>query len=302
MPRVLDEPCLLTVHAHPDDESSKGPATVARYHASGVRTVLVCCTGGEEGDILNPAMDRPEVRQRLPEVRRDELARAAEIIGYDEVVWLGYRDSGMPDSTANDHPDSFAQASLDQAVERLVRVIRRVRPQVMVAYPEDQSEYPHPDHLRVHDIAIAGFHAAADPERYPDAGDPHEPLKLYYTVWPVARMKMVHEKFVELGMESPFGEEWLARLERREQPFTTSIDVSGFSDVRRQALLAHATQVDPTSRMWFGLPPQVMESIHPHDEYQLARSAVGNTDGPEDDLFVGVPGMPPRGAPPASPG
>ncbi len=114
-------------------------------------------------------------------------------------------------------------------------------------------------------------------------------------------MKMVHEKFVELGMESPFGEEWLARLERREQPFTTSIDVSGFADVRREALLAHATQVDPTSRMWFGLPPQVMESIHPHDEYQLARSAVGSTDGPEDDLFAGVPGIPPRSAPSASP-
>jgi len=302
MPRVVDEPCLLTVHAHPDDESSKGPATVARYHASGVRTVLVCCTGGEEGDILNPAMDRPEVRENLPEVRREELREAAEIIGYDEVVWLGYRDSGMPNTTANANPDSFAQASLDQAVERLVTVIRRVRPQVIVGYPENQSEYPHPDHLRAHDIALAGFQAAGDPGRYPDAGDPYSPYKLYYTVWPVARMKMVHDKFVELGLESPFGEEWLARLERLDQPFTTSIDVSGFADVRRQALLAHATQVDPNSRMWFGLRPEVMDSIHPHDEYQLARSTVGGTDGPEDDLFSGVPGLASLGVPPSSPG
>src|SRR3954471_3453552 len=89
--------CLLTVHAHPDDESSKGAGTVAKYHAQGVRTVLVCCTGGEEGDILNPAMDRPEVRSNLHDVRLEELRRAAEVIGYDELVMLGYRDSGMPD-------------------------------------------------------------------------------------------------------------------------------------------------------------------------------------------------------------
>src|SRR6267143_261548 len=91
-------PCLLMVHAHPDDESSKGAGSIARYHADGVRTVLVCCTGGEAGDILNPAMDRPEVRERLNDVRMEELARATEVIGYDEVVMLGYRDSGMPDT------------------------------------------------------------------------------------------------------------------------------------------------------------------------------------------------------------
>src|SRR5687767_10327546 len=107
---MADPLCLLTVHAHPDDESSKGAGTVAKYHAEGVRTVLVCCTGGEEGDILNPAMDKPEVRERLHEVREQELRRAAEVIGYDEVRLLGYRDSGMPDSEANANPASFFQA------------------------------------------------------------------------------------------------------------------------------------------------------------------------------------------------
>ena len=116
--------CVLTVHAHPDDEASKGSATVARYAAAGVRSTLVCCTGGEEGDILNPALDRPEVRANLADVRRDELARAAEAIGYDTVHLLGYRDSGMADSPTNDHPECFAQAPLDEAVERLVRIIR----------------------------------------------------------------------------------------------------------------------------------------------------------------------------------
>src|SRR5579872_5793566 len=129
--------CLMTVHAHPDDEASKGPATVARYHDEGVHTVLVCCTGGEEGDILNPAMDRPEVRENLSEIRRQELEESTRIIGYDEVVMLGYRDSGMPDSEANADPRCFAKAPLEEAVGRLVAVIRRVRPQVMVTYADD---------------------------------------------------------------------------------------------------------------------------------------------------------------------
>jgi mycothiol S-conjugate amidase len=98
-----DPLCLLTIHAHPDDESSKGAGTVAKYHAEGVRTVLVCCTDGAAGDILNPAMDREDVKADLPKVREQELERAAAIIGYDEVVMLGYRDSGMPDSDHNHH-------------------------------------------------------------------------------------------------------------------------------------------------------------------------------------------------------
>src|SRR3546814_8966033 len=143
MPEPL---CLLTVHAHPDDESSKGAGTVARYHAEGVRTVLVCCTGGEEGDILNPAMDRDEVRADLPAVRKAELDQAAEIIGYDEVVMLGYRDSGMPDSEANARPQAFANADFDEAVGRLVAEIRRTRPQVAITSGDEQKGYPHPDH------------------------------------------------------------------------------------------------------------------------------------------------------------
>ena len=167
-----DRLCLLCVHAHPDDEASKGAPTVARYHAEGIRTVLVCCTGGEEGDILNPAMDTPEVRADIGRIRMAELKAATDIIGYDETVLLGYRDSGMPDSEANTRPDSFAQAPLDEAVGRLVAVIRRERPQVIVTYGDNQNEYPHPDHLRVHEISVLAFDAAGDPDRFPDAGPP----------------------------------------------------------------------------------------------------------------------------------
>ena len=204
-----DQLRLLTVHAHPDDESSKGAGTVARYHDEGARCVLVCCTGGEAGSILNPAMDTPEVHADLPAVRRRELASAAEIIGYDEVIWLGYRDSGMPDTPENEDPRCFARADLDEAVGRLVEIIRRERPHVIVTYPDRQEGYPHPDHLRVHDISVIAFDAAGDPDRFPDAGDPWQPLKLYYTMWSGKRIKAMHEKMLELGIESPFDERWL---------------------------------------------------------------------------------------------
>src|SRR5438874_7746486 len=137
--------CLLTVHAHPDDEASKGSGTVARYSAEGIRTVLVCCTGGEAGDILNPAADSPAVRANLGAVRADELRRSTEALGYAAVHLLGYRDSGMPDTEHNARPDNFSNAPLDEAVGRLVTVIRAERPQVVVTYGEDRPFYPHPD-------------------------------------------------------------------------------------------------------------------------------------------------------------
>ncbi|HUY63583.1 MAG TPA: mycothiol conjugate amidase Mca [Acidimicrobiales bacterium] len=289
---MSDDLCLLTVHAHPDDEASKGPATVARYHAQGVRTVLVCCTGGEQGDILNPAMDRPEVRDNLAAVRRQELAAAAAVIGYDEVVMLGYRDSGMPDTPANEHPDCFARAPLEEATGRLVEIIRRERPQVIVTYDEDQSGYPHPDHLRVHEVSIAAFDSAGDPDAFPGAGAPWQPAKLYYVGWSGARIVALHEKFVEIGLDSPFDEGWLERARSQTRPYTTLIDISRHAAVRRDALLAHATQVDPESPFWFGLPPEVAGTVHTVDEYILARRVAQDRPADEgeveDDLFAGV--------------
>jgi mycothiol S-conjugate amidase len=284
---------LMTVHAHPDDESSKGPATVARYHAEGVHTILVSCTGGEEGDILNPAMDRPGIKERIAEVRRQELEDAAAVIGYDEVVLLGYRDSGMPESEANADPRSFAQAPLDEAVGRLVAVIRRTRPQVLVTYPREQKGYPHPDHLRTNEISELAFEAAADPTRYPETGPAWSVSKLYYVNWSIRQMRATHDKFLELGMESPFTDERLARFsalieaeDQRTQPLSI-IDVAGFTSVRRAALLAHRTQVDPTSPMWFGLPDDISETLYPFDEYLLVEDRTG-VELPEDDLFAGV--------------
>ena len=286
---MSDRPCLLTVHAHPDDESSKGAATVALYASRGVHTVLVCCTGGEAGDILNPAMDRPEVRENLHQVRMEELSRATSIIGYHEVVMLGYRDSGMSGTAENADPRSFAQAPLEEAIGRLVAVIRRARPQVIVTYAANQQGYPHPDHLRVHAITLPAFDAAGDPDAYPEAGAPWQPSKLYYTSWSGKRIMAMHEKYLDLGLESPYDETWFERIEKAE-PATAVIDIGAFAAVRDQALLAHATQIDPTSKFWFGLPPEVSQTVHPYDEYVLALSRVP-TELSEEDLFAGIPGL-----------
>ena len=277
---------LLTVHAHPDDESSKGAGTVARYAAEGVRAVLVCCTGGEEGEILNPAMDTPEVRGDLAGVRRRELDQAVAIIGYHELVLLGYRDSGMAGSEANADERSFARAPLDEAVGRLAAVIRRVRPQVVVTYPADQQGYPHPDHLRVHEITGPAVAAAGDPAYQGAPGEPWTVSKIYHSAWSRARMVAMHEKFGELGLESPFDAAWFERPDG-DDLITTRVDTSGVADVRRRALLAHATQVDPTSRFWFGLPPEVADAVYPVDDFVLAESVVA-ASLPEDDLFAGL--------------
>ena len=290
--------CVLSVHAHPDDEASKGAATMARYHDEGVRTVLVTCTGGEAGDILNPEADTDDVRSDLPAVRARELDDAVRIIGYDALYLLGYRDSGMPDTEANAHPENFANADLDDATGRLVQIVRRERPQVMVGYARDRV-YAHPDHVRVHEISVLAFERAGDPEWYPGQGEPWQPLKLYYSNgFTRERIRALHEWFVAQGDESPLAK-WVEHMDRRdaeehddalESVTTTRIDVRDHLDVGRAALLAHRTQI-PRDSFFFRVPLEVEQELHPWEEYVLARSLVdpGVAEGEyETDLFAGL--------------
>jgi mycothiol S-conjugate amidase len=278
--------CLLAVHAHPDDEASKGSASVAKYTAEGVRAVLVCCTGGEAGEILNPAMDQPEVRDNLANVRLEELRASTEIIGYQAVHMLGYHDSGMAGTDGNARPDNFANATLEEATGRLVRLIRAERPQVVLGYAEDREFYPHPDHIRVHEVTVAAFEAAGDPELYPEAGDPWQPLKLYYTGFSPRRIRILDQAFKDRGEESPYSR-WFEKgfPAEWEDAFTTYVDVGDFLEKRTQALLAHRTQVDPAG-FWFRLPDDVVRQVFPYEEFILAKSLV-ETAIPEDDLFAG---------------
>ena len=283
--------CLLQVHAHPDDEASKGAGTTAKYASEGVHNVLVCCTGGEAGDVLNPAVEKPDTPEEMHELRMAELRESVRVLGYGSLHLLGYHDSGMPDTETNARPDNFANAPLEEAVGRLVRIIRQERPQVIITYCEDRSFYPHPDHIRVHEISVPAFDLAGDPEAYPDAGEPWQPLKLYYVSWSVARVKALHAAYQQRGEESPYTS-WFERgfNADRTDDFTSLIDVSDFLVKRREALLAHRTQVDPNG-FWFRLPDDVVREVFPWEEFTLARALVDRTwpDGEfEDDLFAGI--------------
>lgn len=289
----------MTIHAHPDDEASKGAPTVARYYNEGVRTVLVCCTGGEEGDLQNPALREPgqpfhdltpeEERALMAEIRPRELAESVAAIGFSALHWLGYRDSGMADSEPNKHPDCFHMADLDEATGRLVALIRAERPQVILTYNDDQAGYPHPDHLRVHDTSVLAFERAGDPAWYPEAGEPWQPAKMYYTLWAKERIMAVHEALLAKYGESPFDENWRNRPSQ-DHRITTRLHIGEYLHARTASLRAHATQVDPTSKWWFGLSDAELAEVYPWEDWILAHSISGDVPAGmvESDLFVGL--------------
>jgi mycothiol S-conjugate amidase len=280
----------MTVHAHPDDESSKGAATLARYVAEGNDVMVVTCTGGERGSILNPAMDKPGVLERMSEIRVEEMAAAASILGVQH-RWLGFVDSGLPegDPLPPLPEDCFALVPLEESTEALVRLIREFRPHVLVTYDENGG-YPHPDHIRTHEVSVAAFDAAGDPERFTESGAPWQPLKLYYSNgFSRAKLLAFHNAMTERGLESPY-DEWLKRWEDDgtdvQDRVTTRVECADYFPIRDKALLAHATQIDPNSR-WFAVTADIQREVWPTEEYELARSLV-DTTVPEDDLFAGV--------------
>jgi mycothiol S-conjugate amidase len=281
---------LMAVHAHPDDESSKGAATMARYAHEGVDVLVATLTGGERGDILNKAMERPDIRADLAAVRRAEMARAREILGVRQ-QFLGFTDSGLPEGDPLPPlPEGcFALQPLEVAARPLVRAVREFRPQVILGYDENGG-YPHPDHVKCHQVTMEAFGAAGDPDRYPDCGEPWQPAKLYYfATFHKARFMALHEEMLRRGLESPYGDrldEWLDNPDKPGLEITTRVPCGDFFEIRDRALLAHATQIDPEGS-WFACPREVQRAAWPTEDFHLARSMV-DTEKPEDDLFAGV--------------
>lgn len=278
---------LLAVHAHPDDESSKGSATMARYAAEGDRVMVATCTGGERGDILNSRLKgNPAIERDMPEYRRREMAQAAAVLGIEH-TWLGFVDSGLPEGDPLPPlPEGcFALEPLEVTTEALVRVIRAFRPHVMTTYDENGG-YPHPDHIMCHVVSLAAFRAAGDPTAFPNAGDPWQPLKLYYDRgFSKEKMTAMHDWIMERDGESPF-KDWLTRHDRPTPRITTRVNVAGYFDKREQALLAHATQIDPDS-FFFALSADEQARVWPTEEWELALSYV-DPPADEDDLFGGL--------------
>ncbi|MEU1835549.1 mycothiol conjugate amidase Mca [Micromonospora chersina] len=280
---------LMAVHAHPDDESSKGAATMAKYVAEGVDVLVVTCTGGERGSVLNPKMDRPDVWANIGDIRRAEMDAARAILGIEQ-AWLGFVDSGLPEGDPLPPlPEGcFALEEVDVAAAPLVRLMRQFRPHVVTTYDEEGG-YPHPDHIMTHNVTVAAFEAAGDPDHHPELGEPWQPLKLYYDVgFSRAKILSLHEAMLAAGLESPYGE-WMKRWEDRPdkgERITTRVECAEYFPVRDDALRAHATQIDPDG-FWFQVPMDLQQRAWPTEDFQLARSMV-DSPLPESDLFAGV--------------
>ncbi|MCP2167318.1 mycothiol conjugate amidase Mca [Goodfellowiella coeruleoviolacea] len=277
---------LMSVHAHPDDESSKGAATLAKYAAEGVDVLVVTCTGGERGDVLNPAMDRPDVRANLAEIRRAEMAAARQILGVRQ-QFLGFVDSGLPAAGEALPADCFAVQPLAEATERLVGLIREFRPHVVITY-DPTGGYPHPDHVRTHQVTAAAFASAGDGTHYPAAGEPWQPLKLYYHgALSRAWFQTMHDALTARGLDSGM-REVLAEFpeDAPALEITTRVPCAEHFATRDRALLAHATQIDPDAG-FMRHDRDVERQVWPTEDYHLARSHVEVTL-PEDDLFTGV--------------
>jgi len=297
LPSAPHEPLrLMAVHAHPDDESSKGAASMARYAAEGVEVLVATFTGGERGDVLNPSFVVPpghefESLEGKRALRQVEMAAAAEALGVRQ-EWLGFVDSGLPEGEPLPPlPEGcFALLPLEEAAAPLVELIRTFRPHVVTTY-DPSGGYPHPDHIRCHEVSVEAFHAAGDPERYVvDGGAPAwQPLKLYYNHgFSMARLRAVHEAMQGAGLESPFGD-WIESStagEIPERPVTTRIEVADYFPKRDAALVAHASQIDPDG-FFFAVPRDLEVDVWPWEEYELVESSV-ETSIPEDDLFAGI--------------
>jgi N-acetyl-1-D-myo-inositol-2-amino-2-deoxy-alpha-D-glucopyranoside deacetylase len=254
MPQTVD---LLAIRPHPDDESSATGGLLAKYRAEGKRTAVVTCTGGEEGEIHDPDLVHEEAFPRLREIRERELRAACEILGVSELRLLGYRDSGMAGTPANDHPDAFMRADLDAAGARVAEIIRELRPTVVVT-ENDYGGYGHPDHIMCHKVAVRGVELAGDPAA-PVAGEPWTPARLYVLATVFDGWEEVVELMRAEGLDTT---EMEGMLERRAEwsiphvapdEVTAAIDVSAYVETQRAALLAHRTQI-PADSFFVRLP------------------------------------------------
>ncbi|MDR1293803.1 MAG: mycothiol conjugate amidase Mca [Bifidobacteriaceae bacterium] len=281
---------LMAVHAHPDDESSKGAATLAKYAAEGVEVLVATLTGGERGEVLNPRLrGDPSVEGRLAEVRVAEMAAAAAALGVSH-RFVGFVDSGFPqgDPPPPPPPGSFASIPAAEAAVPLAALIRDVRPHVITTY-DPSGGYPHPDHIHTHAVTVEAIEQAADGDRTPPGQRAWAVPKVYYDHgFSRERSRALHEALVSRGVESPLGE-WLERdatRKRRVADPTTRIDVGDYFGARDAALRAHATQIDPDG-FFFAIPRDVEREVWPWEEFELAHSTV-RVDTPEDDLFAGL--------------
>ena len=312
-------PTLMTVHAHPDDETIGTGGTMAKTVRDGRRVVLITCTRGEMGEIVVPELDTPDNHRRLGETRAVELERAMGALGVTDWDNLGYRDSDMMGRAGNQDPRCFWQADIDEAIGRATWMVRRFQPDVMTTY-NDFGGYGHPDHIRSHVVAVGAFERAGDTAWYPgqlapehggtgpeaDAGGlaPWTPAKIYEQAIPASVRQAMQERLEAMGErsfwsppENPTPEEQaefeaaMARMLVPDDAITAWIDVSSVLDQRWAAIKAHVTQIsDDNPFVRFG--KEAWAEYWNREAYIRRESRVPAPDL-EHDLFAGLEGRSP---------
>ncbi len=278
-----DELTLLAVHAHPDDESISTGGILAKYSAKGLRTVLAYGTRGEAGDILNPEFVAPKPGLNIKEIRSTELEAAVKVLAVGSVYFLGYRDSGMAGSPENHHPQAFAQADIQEATAKLVKIIRRVRPHVMVTYNE-KGTYLHPDHIMANRVTLRAFQASADARfEIGEALEPWQPAKLYYTAIPLERIRRMHRIVTERGEEPGFDPDVIGTPEDK---ISTVIDVREYLSQKLEALNCHQSQMNPNSIIRRMSEEMRVEAMG-YEHFQCVQGCPA-ADTKETELFEGL--------------
>ncbi|RLC60786.1 MAG: GlcNAc-PI de-N-acetylase [Chloroflexi bacterium] len=270
---------LLAIFAHPDDESFGPGGTLAKYAAEGVAVHLICATRGEAGDSDAPT---PRECEDLACQREQELRCAASILGLTGVHLLGYRDSGMAGSPANQHPQALTQADPDALVGQVAGLMRRLRPQVVVTF-DPFGGYGHPDHIAMHRATVAAFERLPENER---------PQKLYFTVlphdflrWSVRLMPLFGVDPEAIGKNRDIN---LKAVLEHELPVTTRIDVGAYYEVKQRAGACHSSQLSGPGSSWGRLPRWLVRRWQSTETFHRAAPPFRRGERIEVDLFAGV--------------
>ena len=293
---LREQRTLLAVLAHPDDESFGIGGTLAKYAAEGVHVVLACATMGEAGEIKDPGMGTEE---QLAEIRERELRCACDVLGISELHLLGYRDSGMAGTPDNDDPRALVQADPAEVVGKIVRVMRQVRPQVVVTF-EEGGGYGHPDHMAIHRHTVAAFHAAGDSSQYPEhlavelspepaeGLEPYLPQKLYFTALPRRFFRGLAQHLNDMGLDlSRFGDFDWESMGVPDELCIAEIDVGAYVDIKLQAFQCHRSQLSPNGPFSL-IPPEIQQGFMSTECFSLSGSRLEPGQGPGTDLFAGV--------------
>jgi LmbE family N-acetylglucosaminyl deacetylase len=280
MNKMHDERSLMVVHAHPDDESIGTGGILAKYAEEGIKTVLVYCTRGEAGELLNPDFVPPSPGLKIEDIRMLELEKALKILGVTSVHFLGYRDSGMAGNPANHHPQAFAEANVREAADKLAEIICRERPSVMVTYNE-RGFYGHPDHIMANRVSLQAFRTANDPGFKCGNGlEPWRPDRLYYIAAPISRLRLINQLAQERGEKPRFDPEVLGTP---DDEITTVIDVREYLPRKMEAINCHQSQIGPDS-FFRSLPDEYRDEAMGY-EYFSCIEGCSTMNRKETDLF-----------------